>query len=295
MIDRQDNSAKFSDDAIRSFLLGELTADDQTLFAQRLFTDDGFESRVRLAEFALTDDYARDWLTRAQKTQFRKNYLVSAERKRILGVSETLRARFTSEGLIHANLTQKVRSAFDISQPVWRYAFATLILLIVFATVWRGIKEPRIVQQIIPKPVTPKPTATLAPQQANHPNTTSSPNHVEEYPALPPHDTAALFVSIDSKNTAENPVVLMLPPSGVGTVRLELSLVKTESGSYRAELLTMKGELVFSADSLAPTNDRKIDFDVPARALKPADYQIKLSRISSGSPEIAATCYFRVQ
>ena len=163
MIDKQTNSAKYSDETIRSFLLGQLAADNQTFFEQRLFTDDDFESRVRLAELALTDDYARDRLSRQERDRFHKTYLVTTERKQIIGVSQALHDRFRSPNIARISLTQRLRAAFDVSQPAWRYAFAALILLLVFATVWRGIKEPQIVQQIIPKPVTPKPTATPAP------------------------------------------------------------------------------------------------------------------------------------
>ena len=295
MIDKQTNSAKYSDEAIRSFLFGQLAANDQICFEQRLFTDDDFESRVRLAELALTDDYTRDRLSRQKRDHFHKTYLVTTERKQMLDVSQALHDRFRSRNIAtRTSLTQRLKTAFDVSQPAWRYAFAALILLLVFATVWRGIKEPQIVQQIIPKPVAPKPTATRAPQPANHPNTASSPNHVEEYPALPSHTAVAISVSLEAQSTADKPTVVTLPSSDAGTVRFEISFVTTERGSFLAELLTMKGELVFSADSLAPTNDSKIDFDVPTGALRAGDYQIKLSRKMSGSPE-STTYYVRVQ
>jgi len=294
MIDKQNNSAKYSDETIRSFLLGQLAADDQTFFEQRLFTDDDFESRVRLAELALTDDYARDRLSRQERDHFHKTYSVTTERMQIIGVSQALHGRFRSRNNARISLTQRLRTAFDVSQPAWRYAFAALILLLVFATVWRGIKEPRIVQQIIPKPVAPKPTATPAPQQANHPNTASSPNHVEEYPALPPHTAVAISVSLDAQSTADKPTVVHVPQSENSMVRFALQIAKGEATSYQAELLTMKGESIFRVGSLAPTNDSKINFDVPTDALRAGDYQIKLSRKMSGWPE-SMTYYVRVQ
>jgi hypothetical protein len=162
----------------------------------------------------------------------------------------------------------------------------------VFATVWRGIKEPQIVQQSIPKPVTPKPTATPAPQQANHPNTASSPNHVEEYPALPPHETVALSVPLNSSSTAENPALVVLPKDENAFVRFELQLPNDQVAPYRAELLTIKGESIIAVDSLSLTTVSRIDLDVPAKKLQSGDYQIRLS----AQPATAVANYFvRVQ
>ena len=195
MIEEHKRSRIFSDEAIRRFLLGQLNANEQSIFERDLFASDELETRVRLAELALADDFARDRLNPHEKNQFQENYLASAERKQMLGVSQALHDRFSSPRISYLSGTQRLRAVFDLGQPSWRYAFAALILLLVLATVWRGIKEPQIVQQVIPKPVAPKPTATPAPQEANHANTVLSPNHLEVFPALPSHAPIALFVS----------------------------------------------------------------------------------------------------
>ncbi len=50
-------SAAFSDDLIRRFLLGRLAPTQQTSLEESLFMDEELETRVRLAELDLTDDY----------------------------------------------------------------------------------------------------------------------------------------------------------------------------------------------------------------------------------------------
>jgi hypothetical protein len=289
MMYRPRNLTLSSDDTIRRFLLGQLNAREQSTFERCLFTDNDFETRVRLAELALTDDYDR--LSRRAKDQFHKTYLVTTERKQTLAVSQALHDRFSSPISAPAKLTQTLKAA-DISQPAWRYAFAALILLLVFATVWRGIKEPQIVQRIIPKPVTAKPTATPALQPANHPNTIPSPNHVEEYPAMPPHETVALSVPLNSGSTAENPALVVLPKDEHAFVRFELQLPNDQVAPYRAELLTIKGESIIAVDSLSVTTGSRINLDVPAKKLQSGDYQISLS----GQSATAVANYFvRVQ
>ena len=283
---------RFSDDTIRRFLLGQLNSSEQTAFEQNLFTDDQLESRVRFAEVALADDYAGGRLTSNERQQLREKFLVTPERKRMLGVSQALHDRFASNSE-PARALQSIKAFLDFGQPAWRYAFAALLLLLVFATVWRGIKEPQIVKRIVPeRVVVPKPTATPAAQEANHPGTTSSPIHSQEYPAMPLHTPVALTVSLDSHNTAENPAAVVLPKDESAFIRLELQLPNDQVALYRAELWTSKGESIISVDSLAPSSGSKLSFDVPANVFKPGDYQI---RLSATGDDKATGYYFRIR
>src|ERR1051325_8353939 len=292
MIGEHNSSVIFSDDTGRRFLLGQLNPREQTAFEENLFTDEQLESRVRFAEVALADDYAHDRFTRNQKQQFRKNFLVTIERKRMLSVSQALHDRLASNSQ-RVSTARSLKASFDFGQTAWRYAFAALLLLLVFATVWRGVKEPKIVKRIVPERVfTPKPTATPAPQEANHPNTNSSPNHAEEYPAMPLHTPLALTVPVNSNSTAENPAVIVLPKDQGAFVRFEIQLAKDQVAPFRAELWTSKGELIVAADSLSVMSGAKIDLDVPANVFKPGNYQIKLN--ASGNDK-ATSYYFRIR
>ncbi|HVS20723.1 MAG TPA: hypothetical protein VHD88_02680, partial [Pyrinomonadaceae bacterium] len=80
-------------------------------------------------------------------------------------------------------------------------------------------------------------------------------------------------------------------------VRLQLALKPNQTGIYRAELLTIDDQSIFSAQSLqsADTDGSKVDFDIPAALLKTGDYHVKLSRADGGSKGSVASYYFRVQ
>jgi hypothetical protein len=89
---------------------------------------------------------------------------------------------------------------------------------------------------------------------------------------------------------------LSLPKGDQDVMRLQLALKPDQTGPYRAELVTIEGSPVFSAEALNPADSRAgIDFDVPARLLKAGDYQVKLSRVDGGSKGSVASYYFRVQ
>ena len=91
-----DGVQQVSDETIRRFLLGGLSVSDQPLFEQSLFLSEGLDTRVRLAEVELADDYAYGRLTPADRKLFEENFLVTADRERELRVSDVLRQRFST-------------------------------------------------------------------------------------------------------------------------------------------------------------------------------------------------------
>src|SRR5258708_39895232 len=88
-------SDEFSNETIRRFLLGSLSASEQPLFEQRLMSDVGLDARARLIELDLADDYACGRLTTSDRQLFEQRFLVTADRQRKLRVSELLRDRFS--------------------------------------------------------------------------------------------------------------------------------------------------------------------------------------------------------
>jgi hypothetical protein len=302
----KDNSSEFSDEAVRRFLLGRLSASEQPAFEQRLFTDDRLEARVRLAELELADDYAFERLGTHDRKSFEQRFLVTPDRQQKLQVSKNLRDRFsanTAAGSEKSTVAERLRYLFGLERPAWRIAFGVLMLLILFGTVWLVIKEPRIAGQIANRIIPRRSAPSTAPRQADHPTNTSMPEHQITPSPKPIHDqTAATPVSVSialmpgsSLQGGEMPF-LNLPKGDQAVVRLQLVLKADQTGPYRAELLTIEGSSVLSAESLKPIDSRAgIDFDVPARLLKTGDYQIKLSRGNEGSRESLGRYYFRVQ
>src|SRR5438552_16173724 len=104
---------EFSDETIRRFLLGGLSASEQPLFEQRLFTDDGLDARVRLAEFDLADDYAFERLNASERSLFEEKFLLTSDRRQNLEVSRVLRDRFATIDATAARLEKNsVASSF---------------------------------------------------------------------------------------------------------------------------------------------------------------------------------------
>src|SRR5713226_4237040 len=146
---KESNSQEFSDDAIRRFLFGRLSAAEQATFEEYLFTGESLEARVRLAEFDLADDYALERLSAADRKTFEKKFLLSAERKRKLTISRALRDRFadaatvptTAPKVAKASISERLRRLFGLNQRAWRFAFGAAALAILVAAAWLVLKE----------------------------------------------------------------------------------------------------------------------------------------------------------
>src|SRR5262245_28142641 len=125
---------EFSDQAIRSFLLGQLPEDQQTKFEERLFADAELEARVRLGEFELSDDYASARLTTAEHDLFRQRFLLASTRKEMLDVSRALHNRFgLSPSRTRQTIGQGLGNFFAFRQPAWQYACGAVVLILIFA------------------------------------------------------------------------------------------------------------------------------------------------------------------
>lgn len=306
------SSPEFSDEAIRRFLLGQLGAAEQKTFEERLFVDDKLEARVRLAEFDLADDYVAERLSRTDRELFKQRFAVTKARHQKLTVSEALRDRFASSAAALSDekltLGGHLRLVFDFSQPAWRFAFGAMILVILLATVWLVIKEPRINQRIFARrPPAPAPAPSTVAPEAHHPSSGSAlPEHKETPSPLPGHEpnpTANESQSVVKSivllpgNSGANMPAFILPERDDGVVRLQLRFEETRPSTYRAEVFNAAGQSIFAAQSLRATyrEGAMIDLEVSARLLTAGDYQIKLIQVSDGLEEVVASYYFKVR
>jgi hypothetical protein len=287
------NPSEFSDDVIRRFLLGNLRDDERPAFEARLFEDDELETRVRLAELDLADEYALARLTAADREQFQRNFLVTENRRAAVKVSKALHDRLASSH--NLGFAARIASFIDFRQPAWKYALAAFLIIILIATAWLVTKEPQIVAPFLPKRALPKSSATATPQEANHSSSTSAPpHHAEPSPALPMHELPATTVVIEPNNTIERAPTVKLLQGDRDLVRLQLVLEKNPSRTYQAEIVSLGGKAVFRVESLTP-DDLRVNVEIPARLLSAGDYEVKLSRIHGRSKQRVANYYFRVQ
>jgi hypothetical protein len=284
MLSRSEPQQVFSDGSIRQFLLGRLRGKDQSAFERALFLDSELEQRTRLEEVALADDYVTRKLRGKDLTAFIEKFSFSAARRNQIEVSTALSECFAPEAEV-----QSAKTWLTPAHPVWKLALATMILIMLFATIWVATKEPRIAWRFVPHRNRPAAVATPTSQVAHHPTETSAPRtHREDSPAPPSHEAATSAIALDSMTTQENAPTVMLAAVRDQNVHVELILSEAAQSSYIAELLKTTGEVVYREAEIAAGDTDRVSFDIPIEHLAAGDFQIRLTRTSDGKQ----TSYF---
>lgn len=297
-----DNREGFSDETIRRFLLGALSASEQPAFEQRLLSDQVLARSVHLAELELADDYAYERLNDAERALVQARFLSSAHRRQQVRVSRSLRDHFApapESGLTVVHYFQRLRTFFSIAQPAWRFAFTAVILILLVGTVWVVVKKEPAIKEALSKPFRKRTGVPNVPIQSSHPTSITTPEHQVSPSPMPVHDQPApasvsvALIASASPDSGNMPSV-NLPQGEQDMVRLQLALPTVQRGLYRGELFTGDGQSVFSSE-LVNGDGAQINFDVPARLLKAGAYQIRLDRDNGAGKEDLGSYYFRAQ
>jgi hypothetical protein len=309
-------SASVSDETIRLFLLCRLNEDERNGFEERLLLDDELEERVRLTECEIADDYAFGRLSAEEREIFTRKFLVTAERKQKLEVSQALRHYSSSHTVNKKNLAElennptwreRISGFFGLNRPALAFAIAFGALVLIIGIVWwitrsaRERDEPAIVRQdTLPtqKPQTSPPTA---PTPTPVPGLTTAPSPAQKTtpPPVEPAPAALVATAVlmpGALRDGGEMARITLPEGERDIVRLQLTLESNEAGTYRAELLTAEGQPISIAGKLKASHTNgaaRVVFDVPARRLKAGDYQVRLSRQTGGQLESVGRYYFR--
>jgi hypothetical protein len=292
MIEEQQN---FSDETIRRFLLGDLNSAEQSNFERSLFMDSDLEERVRLAELELSDDYASAGLSDGEREVIRQQFLLTSGRKRQFQVSQALQNSFAIKSALATprTISQRMLGLFDLRQHAWKYAFATLILIILLTTAVLVTRNPsRIAIWGTPNRVAPRPSATAPPRITNHTTNAPAPAHNEQSSPLPLHGGELNSLDLNSSTPLDTSPVI---GSTNDVVQLQLKLDDPPSEFYDLNLMTAAGESVFTAKAIKRAETNLLIVDVPGSALTAGDFQILLIRAGIDSKESAGTYYFRVR
>ena len=283
------SSGDFSEDAVRRFLLGRLSAEEQPGFERRLFLDSELEARVRLEELDLTDDYACSRLSAEDRQQFEKRFLVSDDRKLKLNVSNALRDRFgvTQASSRTTQVIKQLHSLFDFDRLVVRIAFSFALLVLIVGGAWLLIKKEPIKETITRVTRIKRPQPSNGSRESHHAQNTAprpAPSPFVEIVTLSPE------VLLESGKAP----TINLPAGAQDIVRVELVVKADPSAMYEAQLSTIDGQTVVTTESLkgAAISGDKMDLNVPASLLKAGDYRITLRRVSDTSQGDVANYYF---
>lgn len=268
-----------SDTLLREFLLGKVDDEERVQIESLFLIHREAKKRILNAEQDLIEDYLENSLTSSDKEIFLSMYARTPAQRQRLRITRSIKEC----GVLEAALLQTGpadRSDFLerlLSRPVLLIPFGvTIAIAVVIALVWfnSGIRHERlVVEQELARLNAPASLREVSPQMVSL-------------------DLAPLTL-----RSAERPVQFKTG-AGVQIVELRLPwLQKVESSAYVAEIRRLDDDESFTIRNVPLEGDGRYPTRIrlPAKILRPGQYQIRLSVIAvNGETDLAEEYQFTV-
>ena len=303
-----------------SYLLGELSEQEQTQFEEDYFSDTALFERFLAVKEDLVDSYARGQLTGRKLELFEKHYLATQRRQQNVAEART----FIDAVTVAADRKDSAQTQPAVSGGTWwqslsqriglptftlQAAFALLIILaIALGWVWiRSVQNRRDEQRNLAKDgtqPTPSPASSGSPDKERvadnkpTPGPTVNPSPGSVNPRSPaPAQIATLTLMPFAPRDGNAANTLQISPE-TRTASLRLTFKGEGYTSYNVVLTTIDGRTVgqraFSRAASSPSGNT-LTFNVPASSLTQQDYIISVNGVNqSHQSEAIAEYFFRV-
>jgi len=307
--------AEFTDDdRMTAYLLGTCPEEERALLEARFFADDEFFDRLRAVEAELIDAYLGGHLNREDKILFERQFGTSPRKKRVdfgRAFRSALPGRHNLMRAASARLLDSLRAVPRLLRPspALVFALAGLVLAAGLYAFWtaRQTRDLRALADDLRagKAASDLLAGRLQQQVAElETNRRTKPEPDRPAAAAPPGTPkkplpfVTFVLSAGLLRGTDEPVRLVIPANAL-EVRLQLDLEESaDYGSYRAELRTAGGNLLWSRDMLRPRNTdwgRAVDFAIPAEILRPGEHELALrGLVTRGRFEDTGYYYFSV-
>ncbi|HEX8069853.1 MAG TPA: hypothetical protein VF546_07880 [Pyrinomonadaceae bacterium] len=278
---------------LRRYLLGTLPEAARPPVEERLLTDAAFLEELLLAEEELIDEYLARTLSPAETESFNTHFLRTAERRHKVQFASALHRYVATHAPDEAATDEATTPAESVPAAV-------------ISEDANAAADPSTDRGFSPAPVRRDWSLRAFFRRYNPGLAFASVAAVLfllagiTWVSLRPHApgrTVAVFLTPGLTRAAGPGAQLALPPDAE-TAELRLELPSADYTTYRAELQTPEGRTLHTAADLKPANLEGrpvVLFQVPARLLPPADYQLRLAGTdAAGRSEPAGRYYFRV-
>ena len=257
-------SHTFTDERLRSYLLGLAPESDLEALDESSVADDAVAVRLAVLEDDLYDDYARGVLTGSERTRFEERYLVSAAGRRRLEFARALRSRLPA-----VTRTPTTKAAFR-----WWSVAAALLAVGIFGLIYLVDDQPQVTDNTVRPPITTPAPATPAVVAAFTLLPTAVRSATESTPLIVSADVTSInfrLVGLPETQPLTSPEVVVRTVDGREVFRGPARPVDRSGDGVRAEVA------------------------VPAALLIPDDYVVQLNELRSGRAEERVRYFLRVR
>jgi hypothetical protein len=323
-----------SEHLIAQYLLGELTEDQQVEIEDRAFSDQEFMASITSVENDLIDEYVRDQMSQSDRRRFESRFLASESRRKRVEFARAL-AQLLPETRVTERETRTVSATrsswrdalaafFHGLNPTSRFGLVAATLLILLGGAWLIIQTLTLRSQLnrlqaqqqsqhndretlqgqveSERRRNEELLAQLNQEKQQRAHTDESLRRLTETVNQPTEAPRSIIASLTllpgiSRGATTQPK-LVLPPNA-SVARLQIGIEPEENyKSFGVELRTAGGRPVWMRDSLTARSSRggrSIRLTLPASALLPGEYELRLKGIpAAGPPEDVGFYYFEV-
>jgi len=293
------------------YLLGEATEDEQSRLEEEFFVDDERYQHLLAIEDELRYEYAQGGLSSHQRASFEKRFLKTAQDWEKVAMARAV--------LTQAFAAQKEASvmaaAGEESQGWWRsvlnmltpgsrmrlsYAGAVLALIAVSGGSWLALQNLQLRQQVGDLQAERKNAGRNAENQIaaaraqqdslNQSLTEEQAKRKElEKKLSSGQNTFLSFALAPGLVRDADGLKRLAVPVGTSEIRLQLGVKSSGYRSYRAELQTLDGDVIWSQNLTQPV------LAIPSRLVEPGDFMVALKGISAtGESTDLGEYYFEI-
>jgi hypothetical protein len=316
---------------IARYLLGELSEEQQIEIEDRAFEDKDYLANITAVENDLIDEYVRNELSGAERQQFEKRFLTSAERRKRVEFARALAGVMSEQAVPQKIVVHETKSwswwdsiyAFiNGLTPAAKMAFVSAVPLLLIGVGYLSIETLRLRRELTElraqnQSQQNQQQQALELERHRNQELNAKLNQEKQQREQTDESLRELSEAGDAVNPAPRPVIaslILLPglsrggdnkpslvlPDDARLVRLQIGIDPEEPyKNFNVELLTLAGRQVWTREKLNARNRRgarAVGLTLPATALKSGEYELKLRGVTeSGAAEDVGFYYFNVR
>jgi hypothetical protein len=315
---------------IAQYLLGELPEEQQVEIEDRAFADKEYLASITAVENDLIDEYVRNELSETQRRRFEGRFLASAERRKRVAFAKALAGVTSAAPVIETARTpvvaQKAVSWRESLEafvrglvPVPRFAMGVAMVVLLGGSISLVGELLRLRSQInylqaenqsrqgelqrqfeSERRRSEELVARLNQEKQQREQTDESLRQLSETaetPAPKPVIASLILLPGISRGAGDKPRLVL--PENARVVRLNVGIEPEEPyKTYAVELRTISGRAVWNRENLTAREGRgarAIGFTLPATAVHPGEYELRLKGVvEGGGTEDVGFYYFTV-
>ena len=312
---------------IAQYLLGELAEAQQVEIEDRAFEDQEYLASITAVENDLIDEYVRNEMSETERRRFEGRFLMSAERRKRVAFAKAL-AGLASEAPVVAQRPVVASRAVSWREsleafirglvPVPRLAMGIAMVVVLGGSLSlvgemlrlrsqmshlqaeNQSRQSQLQQQIETEHRRSEELVARLNQEKQQREQTDESlrqlSETAETPAPKPVIASLTLLPGISRGGGEKPRLVL--PENARLVRLHIGIDPEEPyKTYAVELRTVSGKSVWNRENLTVRERRgarAIGLTLPATAVRPGEYELRLKGFADGKSEDVGFYYFTV-